>query len=80
MLRYPSRSSSLISAATSEAIAAGQLSVTDPGVASMTMWAAIHGVAEVLLLGFAADEEASVELMDSVINTVLAGQVHPIAQ
>ncbi len=68
------------SAATSEAIAAGQLAVTDPGVASMTMWAAIHGVAEVLLLGFAADEEASVELMDSVINTVLAGQVHPLAQ
>jgi hypothetical protein len=44
----------------------------------MTMWAAIHGVAEVLLLGFAADEEASVELMDSVINTVLAGQVNPL--
>jgi hypothetical protein len=46
----------------------------------MTMWAAIHGVAEVLLLGFAVDEEASVELMDSVINTVLAGQVHPLGQ
>ena len=66
------------SAATSQAIAAGQIASADPAVASMTMWAAIHGVAEVLLLGFTADEQASLELMDSVINTVLAGQIHPL--
>jgi len=66
-------------AATAQAIAAGQIASTDPEAASMTMWAAIHGVAEVLLLGFAADDEASVALMDSVINTVIAGQVSPLA-
>lgn len=65
--------------ATAQAIAAGQIAHTDPGTASMTMWAAIHGVAEVLLLGFAADEEASLALIDSVIDTVLAGQVSPLS-
>ena len=64
-------------AATAAAIGTGQLAVTDPALASMTMWASIHGVAEVLLLGFSADPEASALLVDSVIDTVLAGQMQP---
>jgi hypothetical protein len=47
--------------------------VEDVALASMTMWAAVHGAAEVLLLGF-GDEEFGSALVASVIDTVLAGQ------
>ena len=70
-------------ASTSRAIDAGLLAVADPVDAAMTMWAAVHGVSEVLLLGFGFDEEAADALADSVIDTVLAGQVntvHPRAE
>lgn len=65
-------------AATEAAIESGQLATADPALASMTMWASIHGVAEVLLLGFSADAAAAAVLVDSVIDTVLAGQVRPL--
>ncbi|MHB1139968.1 MAG: WHG domain-containing protein, partial [Microthrixaceae bacterium] len=91
MLRYPprpvagvdafppaTRAFEAAAAATAEAIDSGQLAVDDPALASMTMWAAIHGVAEVLLLGFVADREQAEVLVDSVIDTVLAGQIHPL--
>jgi len=65
-------------AATAAAIESGQLAARDPGLASMTMWASIHGAAEVLLLGFSADPDAAAVLVDSVIDTVLAGQTHPL--
>ena len=38
--------------ATRAAVDAGLLTVADPDMASFAMWAAVHGVAEVLLLGF----------------------------
>ncbi|MGI8755583.1 MAG: hypothetical protein ACR2MB_06925 [Acidimicrobiales bacterium] len=41
-------------------------------------WAAIHGVAEVLLLGFGADDGAIDDLFDEVVNTMLAGQIRPL--
>ena len=63
-------------ATTAEAIDAGLLAVADPVAASMTMWAAVHGVSEVLLMGFGLDDAASDELVESVISTMLAGQVH----
>lgn len=63
--------------ATAEAIAAGELAGPDPTLTSMTMWAAVHGVAEVLLLGFAADAEAAEALITSTIETVIAGQRVP---
>ena len=65
-------------AATAAAIESGQLAATDPALASMTMWVSIHGVAEVLLLGLSADPIAAALLVDSVIDTVLAGQVTPL--
>ncbi len=64
----------IAAANTANAIDAGLLSVQDPNAANMAMWAAVHGVAEVLLLGFAFDESAADALIDSVIETMLAGQ------
>ena len=66
--------------ATADAIDAGLLRVTDPDDASITMWCAVHGVAEVLLMGFAADDEAATALIDRVIDTVLAGQGRALAE
>ncbi|MCU1353922.1 MAG: TetR family transcriptional regulator [Acidimicrobiales bacterium] len=68
------RAFAVASAATEAAIASGQLAPVDPQLASMTMWAAVHGVAEVLLLGFGFDPAAQEALVTSVIETVLAGQ------
>lgn len=68
------RAFDVAAAATEAARAAGQLDVTDTLTACLTMWAAVHGVAEVLLLGFTFDEERAGALIDSVIETVLAGQ------
>jgi AcrR family transcriptional regulator len=72
------RAFELAGRATEDAIAAGDLAVTDPVMANLTMWAAVHGVAEVLLLGFSPDPQAADELVDAVIDTMLAGQVHPL--
>ncbi len=59
---------------TADAVAAGLLDVADPNAASLAMWAAVHGVAEVVLLGFAFDDAATEALIDSVVETMLAGQ------
>ena len=64
-------------AATAAAIASGQLAVDDASMASMVMWVAIHGVAEVLLMGFGFDKDWEDRLVESVIETVLAGQSRP---
>ncbi|HET8929073.1 MAG TPA: TetR/AcrR family transcriptional regulator [Acidimicrobiales bacterium] len=63
---------------TTRAIDDGLLAEADPVAAAMTMWAAVHGVAEVLLLGFGFDEAAADALISSVIGTVLAGQVNTV--
>jgi hypothetical protein len=68
------RAFEVAAAATEDARLAGQLDVDDTLTACLTMWAAVHGVAEVLLLGFAFDEAAAGSLIDSVIETVLVGQ------
>ena len=67
----------IAAAATAAGIESGQLTVADASMASMTMWVAVHGVAEVLLLGFGFDEAWEEQLIDSVIETVLAGQSQP---
>lgn len=90
MFRYPptavpgvdafppaTRAFEVAAAATAAAIEAGQLDVVDATLASMTTWAAIHGVAEVLLLGFALDTELADALVTSTIETVIAGQRRP---
>jgi len=72
------RAFEVASNATDAAIEAGLLAPRDRELASMTMWAAIHGVAEVLLLGFSSSEADTQRLIDSVIETVLIGQgAHP---
>lgn len=65
-------------ATTAEAIDAGLLGVNDPIAASMTMWAAVHGVCEVLLMGFGFDDASADALVESVISTVLAGQIRGV--
>jgi AcrR family transcriptional regulator len=57
----------------SRAIDAGLLGGSDPFDAALTLWAAMHGVAEVLLLGVDFDPAARVRLVDNVIDTVIAG-------
>lgn len=69
------RAFDLALATTEHAIASGLLAVEDPSVAAMVMWAAVHGVSEVLLMGFGFDEEAADALAEGVIATVLAGQM-----
>ena len=63
--------------ATRAAVAAGLLTVADPTRASFAMWAAVHGVAEVLLLGFEFDDAAADDLIDTVVETMLTGQGAP---
>jgi len=65
-------------ATTARAIEGGLLAGPDPVAAAMTMWAAVHGAAEVLLLGFAFDESAADALVTLVIDTVIAGQVNTV--
>jgi len=61
-------------AATEAAVTAGRLTVEDPALASMVMWAAVHGVAEVLLMGLGLDDDATEALVAGVVETVLIGQ------
>ena len=73
---FPPAEKAWESAATaiSEAAASGALSVDDATVASLAMWAAVHGVAEVLLTGLWADDErAGRQLVETVVDTMLTG-------
>jgi len=72
------RAFDLAARATAEAIDAGLLAPADPREASTTMWCAVHGVAEVALMGFVSGDDAVRELLDRVVDTVLAGQIHPL--
>jgi AcrR family transcriptional regulator len=61
-------------AAISAAIESGQLQVEDATGASLAMWAAVHGVAEVMLIGLWGDDEAAGrQLVDNVVDTMLDG-------
>ncbi|MCC5952103.1 MAG: TetR/AcrR family transcriptional regulator [Acidimicrobiia bacterium] len=55
------------------AIAAGLLRDVDPLIASLTLWTATHGAADVLLMGFGFDEAGTELLVDSVVTTVVNG-------
>jgi len=73
---FPPAEKAFESAATaiSDAIEIGALSVDDATVASLAMWAAVHGVAEVLLTGLWADDEAASRLLvETVVDTMLDG-------
>jgi AcrR family transcriptional regulator len=58
---------------TTAAVDAGRLGSSDPLDATLTLWAAMHGVAEVLLLGVGFDATTRANLVDGVIDTVIAG-------
>lgn len=68
------RAFELAAAATDEARVAGLIDVPDTLTACLSMWAAMHGAAEVLLLGFDFDETTANALVDTVIETMLRGQ------
>lgn len=56
-----------------DAMEQGLIARTDPVMASLTMWTAIHGAATVLLLGPNLDAQGAEQLARSVITTVLRG-------
>ncbi len=60
-----------------EAIDSGALRAADPITVALTMWSATHGVADMLLMGFPFDDDTRQMLIDSVIDTVLAGLAAP---
>jgi AcrR family transcriptional regulator len=91
MFRYPptaipesdafppaARAFELATRTTTAAIEAGVLAPMEPSDASTVMWCAMHGVAEIALMGFVADDDAVNALLDRVVDTVLAGQIAPL--
>ncbi len=71
------RAFAVAAAATADAVESGALRVPDATEAGVVMWCAVHGVAEVVLSGFAGDDAAT-RLLDQVVDTVLAGQITPL--
>lgn len=59
--------------AVEEATAAGRLAPADPFTASLTLWAAMHGVATLLAASPGFDTEAERRLVDEVVEVVLRG-------
>jgi AcrR family transcriptional regulator len=72
------RAFEVAAAATADAIDQGLLAVEDLTLACLTMWAAVHGVAEVLLMGFGFDDATAERLLATTVETVLVGQSHPL--
>ena len=56
-----------------EAIDSGALRRAEPITVALTIWSATHGVVDMLLMGFPFDDATRHMLVDSVIDTVLAG-------
>lgn len=61
------------SASVQDAIDAGAIRRGDPLVTALTLWVGVHGVATVLLSGPELDADTKQALVDSVIDTLLAG-------
>jgi len=60
-------------AAVTAAIASGALRATDPTLAALSLWTAIHGAATVLLMGFPFDAATRDLVVDTVIDNALVG-------
>jgi AcrR family transcriptional regulator len=56
-----------------EAITTRVFKPIDPVVASLVLWIATHGCAEVLLMGFGFDDAGRDALIDAVLDNVIAG-------
>lgn len=56
-----------------EAVEAGTFRPVEPVMASLTLWTATHGLADVLLLGFAFDDATRDLMVDQVLDTVIRG-------
>lgn len=56
-----------------ETIEAGRLRETDPLLATFTTWTAMHGTAEVLLMGFDFDDAFRERLIESTVELVVRG-------
>jgi AcrR family transcriptional regulator len=63
--------------ATADAMAQGLLRTTDVALVSMVMWAAMHGLAEILLMGFSFDQAGAEQLITATIDTMVAGLAAP---
>ena len=59
--------------AITDAIDAGVLVVEDPLLTALTLWAGMHGVAQILLLGFTMTREFEDALIAEVTDRLLAG-------
>lgn len=55
---------------------AGMLGDVDPNLAALAIWTATHGVASVILAGPQFDPELERSLVETVINSVIAGLTH----
>lgn len=56
-----------------DAIAAGHLDAEDPLVVALTIWAGVHGVANILLLGLGMTPEGEDALVTEVTDRILRG-------
>lgn len=63
----------LPAAALREAIEAGTFRPVDPLVASLTMWVSVHGLTDMVLMGFDLDDEFIDALVDSTVDTLIRG-------
>jgi AcrR family transcriptional regulator len=59
--------------AITEAVEQGLIRNIDPITAGLTIWTATHGCADVLLMGFEFDDASRDELINRVLDTVIAG-------
>lgn len=59
--------------ALADAVAAGAFRPVDPLMAALALWAAVHGVAEVALMGFDFDPMTRDALVDTVVDAMITG-------
>lgn len=74
-VKLPAATAAFNSAASAvdDAIATGAIRTDDPLLVTLTLWAAVHGVATVLQLGFGLPTELEDAMVDEVTNRILAG-------
>jgi len=74
-MKLPAATQAFASAASAvhDAIASGDIKTDDPLLCTLTLWAAVHGVASVLQLGFGLPTELEDAMVDEVTNRILAG-------